>query len=96
MFVWCPGGFLYLIGHLFLEFWEIFCYYFVEYITYIFGLHLFFNAYDLQVWSFNGVAEFLHIPFKVLESKNSSGFSLMSVLSLSPEILFSTCSSLLE
>jgi hypothetical protein len=32
---------------------------------YPFGLHLFsfFNSHDSQVWSFDGVAEFLHIPF---------------------------------
>jgi hypothetical protein len=32
-------------------------------------LHLFsfFNAYDSQVWSFNGASEFLHIPFTGLE-----------------------------
>jgi hypothetical protein len=32
-------------------------------------LHLFsfFNAHDPQVWSFDGVAEFLHIPFTALE-----------------------------
>jgi hypothetical protein len=27
-------GFLYLAGHLFLKIWEIFCYYFVEYVAY--------------------------------------------------------------
>jgi hypothetical protein len=57
MSVWCPGGFLCLDGHLFLAVWEVFCYYFVEYITYNFGLHLFSSAYDLQVLSFEGVAE---------------------------------------
>jgi hypothetical protein len=33
------------------------------------GLHLFsfFNAHDSQVLSFDGVTEFLHIPFTVLE-----------------------------
>jgi hypothetical protein len=52
--------------------WEIFCYYFVEYISYTFGLHsLSFNAHDSQVWSFDGIVAFLHIPFAVLEgSKN--------------------------
>jgi hypothetical protein len=38
MSVWCPGGFLNLNGHLFLEIWEIFCHYFAEYIAYTFGL----------------------------------------------------------
>jgi hypothetical protein len=35
----------------------------------LFGLHLlsFFNAHDSQVWSFDGVTEFLHIPFTTLE-----------------------------
>jgi hypothetical protein len=53
----------YLNGHLFPEILENFCYAFVEYITYIFGLHLFsfFNVYDLQ-------AEILHILFATLES----------------------------
>jgi hypothetical protein len=32
MSVWCPGVFVYLNGHSFLLIWEIFCYYFVEYI----------------------------------------------------------------
>jgi hypothetical protein len=31
---------------------------------YLFSL---FNAYDSQVWSFDGVAEFLHIPFTAHE-----------------------------
>jgi hypothetical protein len=32
------------------------------------GLHLFFfNAHDYHFWSFDGVAEFLHIPFTALE-----------------------------
>jgi hypothetical protein len=34
-----------------------------------FCLHLFsfFNAHDSQVWSFDGVGEFLHIPVTGLE-----------------------------
>jgi hypothetical protein len=64
-----PGGFLYLNVPNFLKIWEIFYYYFIAYITYIFGLHLFsfFNAQDSQVWSFDGVSEFLHIPFAGFE-----------------------------
>jgi hypothetical protein len=55
--------------HLSLKIWEIFCDYFVEYIMYTFGLHLFsFNAHDLQVWSFDGISEFLLIPSAALES----------------------------
>jgi hypothetical protein len=67
--VWCPGGFLYLNGKNFLESWEIFCYYFIEYITYPFGLHIFsfFNVLDSQIWSCDGVAEFVYIPFTALE-----------------------------
>jgi hypothetical protein len=67
--VWCPGGFLYLNEQIFLKIWEIFCYYFFEYVIYLFGLHLFsfFNAHDSQVWSFDEVTEFLHIPFIALE-----------------------------
>jgi hypothetical protein len=67
--IWYPGGFLDLNGQIFLEVSEIFCYYFIEYITYPFDLHLFsfFNAHDSQILSFDGVAEFLHIPFTALE-----------------------------
>jgi hypothetical protein len=32
MSVWCPRDFLYLDGHHFLNIWELFCYYFVDYI----------------------------------------------------------------
>jgi hypothetical protein len=36
---------------------------------YPFGLHFFsfFNDHDSQVWSFDGIIEFLHILFTVLE-----------------------------
>jgi hypothetical protein len=35
---------------------------------YPFGLYLFFfNAHGSQVWSSDGVTEFLHIPFTALE-----------------------------
>jgi hypothetical protein len=52
-----------------LEIWVIFCYYFIEYITCPFSLYLlpFFNAQDCQVWSFDGVSEFLYIPFTDLK-----------------------------
>jgi hypothetical protein len=45
------------------------CYYFTEYVIYPFGLYLFpfFNAHDSQIWSFDGAAVFLHIPFTALE-----------------------------
>jgi hypothetical protein len=67
--VWFLGGFLYLNGQNFLKIWKIFCYYFIEYDTYPFDLHLFsfFNAHDSQVCSFDEVSEFLHIPFISLE-----------------------------
>jgi hypothetical protein len=67
--VWCPGGFLHLNGQIFLKNWEIFCYYFNDFIRYPFCLELFsfFNAHDSRVWSFDGVSEFLHIPFTSLE-----------------------------
>jgi hypothetical protein len=70
MSFWCSGGFLYLDGHLFIKSLEIFFYYFVEYFTYNFDLHLFslFNADDLQVWSLDGVAGFLYIPLTALET----------------------------
>jgi hypothetical protein len=77
---WCTGGFFYLNGQNFLEIWEIFCYYFIEYIMYPFSLHFFFNVHDFQVWSFDGVTEFFHIPFTALELfKISSVFSLIII-----------------
>jgi hypothetical protein len=68
MFVWGAGSFLYLDVHIFLEIWKFFSYYFIEYITYTFGLHWFsfYSVHDLQVWSFDRVAEFLHISFTAL------------------------------
>jgi hypothetical protein len=52
----------------FLEIWEIFCYYFIEYIMYPFSLHLFFfNDHDSQVSSFDRVVDLLCIPFTALE-----------------------------
>jgi hypothetical protein len=69
MSVWCPTDFLYLDGHLFLKIWEVFCYYYIECISYAFCLHLFFfDAQDLQVWFFDSVTEFLHIPLANLQS----------------------------
>jgi hypothetical protein len=65
-------------------------------------LHLFsfFDVHDWQVWSFDGVAEFFHIPFTALKPffffLFLFCFSLISILSLSPEIPSSSCSSLLE
>jgi hypothetical protein len=42
---------------------------------YPFDLHLFFfNAHDAQVWSFDVVAEFLHILFTALELSKISSF----------------------
>jgi hypothetical protein len=67
---------------------------------YPFGLYLFtfFNAHDSQVWSFEGVTEFLPILFIALELFDSDFFcfSLISILSSRSQILSSTCSSLLE
>jgi hypothetical protein len=67
---WCPGGFLYQNGHLFLEILEIFCCYFVDYniyfiIDYFIGYDLFsfYDAPDFLVWSSDGVAGFSCIPF---------------------------------
>jgi hypothetical protein len=69
MSVWFAGGFLNLNRDFFLAIWEIFCYNLVEYIMHNFGLHLFsFDAHDLQVWFFDVIADFLHIPFTALES----------------------------
>jgi hypothetical protein len=43
---------------------------------YPFALHLpsFFNASDSQVWSFDGVAKFLHILFTALQLFNKNFF----------------------
>jgi hypothetical protein len=67
-FVWYPGGFLYLNRQTFSRF-GIFKNYFIECIIKAFCLDLFsfFNAHDSQVWSFDGVGKFLHIPFIALE-----------------------------
>jgi hypothetical protein len=52
---------------LFLEIWEMFCYYFVEYIMYHFGLYLFSSSMPMILWlSFDGFAEFLHILLQIL------------------------------
>jgi hypothetical protein len=62
-------------------------------------LHLFsfFNAHDSQVWSFDGVASSCIFPSQLLCCLTIySVFCLISILSLSPEILSSTCSTLLE
>jgi hypothetical protein len=69
------------------------CYYFVEYITYIFSMHLFFYAHYSQVWCFDGVTEFLWLLSQLLShlSRNSSVSYLISILSSSPKILSSTC-----
>jgi hypothetical protein len=57
----------------------------------------FFNAHNSQCWSFDGVGEFLHIPFTGLELFNSSSvFSLISILYLISDHLSSTSYSLLE
>jgi hypothetical protein len=52
---------------------------------YTFCLYLssFFNAHDTQILSFEGVAEFLHIPFTalVMFDQDFFCFSLISVLS---------------
>jgi hypothetical protein len=97
--IWCPGGFLYLNEHLYLKVWEIFCYFFVECFSYTSALHLlsFFNVHDSQDWFFDWIAALLRIPFTALQSlsKYFSVFSLISILSLFPKILSSTCSSLL-
>jgi hypothetical protein len=66
--VWCPGTFLHLNRQYFFEIWEIFCYYFIEYITYPLACTSSPPSMpDSQVWPFDGVTEFLHIPFTALE-----------------------------
>jgi hypothetical protein len=57
------------MGITFSRFWEVFCYHFIEYIMNPICLDIFpfFNAHDSQVWSFDGVVEFLYIPFAGLE-----------------------------
>jgi hypothetical protein len=75
----------------------MFCYYFIEYVIYPFGLHLFsfVNAHDSQGWFFDGVSEFLYIPFTALEFLIMTFFSNIYFI-LSSVILSSTCSTLLE
>jgi hypothetical protein len=45
----------------FLEFWGVSSYYFVEYISYVFGLHLFSSsdAHDLQDWFLDGITDII-------------------------------------
>jgi hypothetical protein len=65
----------------------------------LFSMHLLsFNGHDLQVLSFDGATESLRIPFTAFESfvYKFFCFSLTSILSSTPEILSSTCFSLLE
>jgi hypothetical protein len=60
----------YPYGHLFLKICLVFCCYFVGYVSYVFGLHLFFffNAHRSWIWSFNGISGSMHIPFIFLHS----------------------------
>jgi hypothetical protein len=53
--------------HIVLEIWDIFCYYFVEYIKACSSSPSL-MANELQVWSFDVVSEFLHIPLSAFES----------------------------
>jgi hypothetical protein len=57
--------FLYLDGHRFLSFWGVSSYYFVEYISYAFGLYLFSSsdAHDLQDCFLDGITDIWHISF---------------------------------
>jgi hypothetical protein len=65
--VWCPVAVLHLNGQNFLKIWEIFCYYFIEYIMNAFCLDLFsfLNAHDSQVYSLDRVGEFFLSFFKL-------------------------------
>jgi hypothetical protein len=78
--VCCPGGFLYLKGKTLSMFGKC-----SEYIIYPFGLLMeLLNSYIF-------LSQLLSCLTKI-----SSVFALISILSLSSEILSSTCSSLLE
>jgi hypothetical protein len=75
--------------------WEVFCYYFVDYVTYIFACN---SSPSLMpmICSFGLLMEFQR--FRILFSQLLSlclrlllFFSLISILPLSPEILSSTC-----
>jgi hypothetical protein len=98
--VWFSEGFLYLNGHKFLEIWEIFCYYLIAYImnTFCLDLFSFFNAHDFQACSLYEVSKSCIFLSQVLSclTNSSSVFPLISILSLSSEILSSTWSSLLK
>jgi hypothetical protein len=98
--VCCPWGFLYLNGYNFLVIWEIFWYYFIEYVKYPFVLHLFsfFNAYGSLVWFLLELLSSCIFLSQLLScfTEIFSAFSLFSILSLSSENLSSTYYSLLE
>jgi hypothetical protein len=78
--IWHGKDLFCLNRHHFLKIWEIFCYYFLDYITYTIVLYLFsfFDDHDSQVWSLDGVTDFLHINLLLLSllSENSSFFFL--------------------
>jgi hypothetical protein len=65
-------------GHLFLEIWEMFLFYFVEYVINTLGLYLFsfFNSDDSNICSFNEVKSFCIFLSQLfnLMSKNLLGF----------------------
>jgi hypothetical protein len=97
--VLCPWGILYHNGQVFLEIWEIFCYYFVEYSMYSFGFYLFCS---LSVICRFGLLIELLCSWKFLSQllcllcKSCSVFFFNMYFVSSPLILTSTCSSLLE
>jgi hypothetical protein len=82
------------------EFGDIFCYYFLEYITSPFGFQLrsFFNVHDPRVWFLMESPSSCIFFSQLLSSfsKSSYFFLFIDILSLISEILSSTCSSLLE
>jgi hypothetical protein len=96
----CPGGFLYPNRHMFLKTWEIFCFILLTILhiplagTSSPSLTPRSHRFGLLMDSQSSCAFLLQ--FLSLLSKNSSVFFFNIYLSLSPGILSSTCSSLLE
>jgi hypothetical protein len=99
-FVLCPGGFLNLNGHSFLQTWEIFCYYFVAYITNPFCLHPSLSSMPI-ILRFGHLMELVNSCIFLSQglsclTNSSLVFPLIPFLSSSSEILSSACSILLD
>jgi hypothetical protein len=95
--VWSPGTFLYLKEQTFLELWEVFCCYFIEYTMNPFCLTLF--SFNTMILRFGLLMELVSCCIFLSQLLScltyiSPVFPLISILS--SEILSSICSSLLK